>query len=196
MSFKHVPFALLLLLLLGAGNSLAQAPGAAKDPVEELRGRWLAARARALKPLDDAYVKQLQELKVAETKKGNLEGALRVDAEIKDVTAEKAIDDVNHADGDTIRKALENSMWVGQPGGSMPGWTVQLGSSGNMVLTHADGSPGWGGWTWNVADNGKLTIHIPNVAKPVDAAISKRLDRMTFPFAGGCTLKRNVTPKP
>src|SRR3954468_22641527 len=91
MSFKHLSFALLPLLLLIAGNSLAQVPSTTKDPVEELRGRWLAARGRALKPLDDAYIKQLQELKVAETKKGNMEGALRVDAEIKEVTAENAI---------------------------------------------------------------------------------------------------------
>jgi hypothetical protein len=191
MSFKHLSFALLLLF---AVDSLAQLPSASKDPVDELRARWLAARARALKPLDDAYVKQLQEMKVAETKKGNLEGALRVAAEIKEVTAENAIDDVSHADGDAIRKALENSMWLGQPGGSIPGWTVQLGARGNMSLTHADGTAGWGGWTWKIADDGKMTIGIPNVAKPIDAVVSKRLDRMTFPFAGGCTLKRIVTP--
>ncbi len=175
-------------MLLSAMGAMAQQSG--KDPLQELRAKWLGAKARAVKPIDAIYVKELQELKVAETKKGDLQAALRVEAEIKAVTEQIAMDDVNHEDGDAMRKALKNSMRQGLTG-NLAGWTLQLKDDGSVPLTHADGSPGWGGWSWKVADDGKVTITLPNApTKPLDVKLSKPLDRMSFAF-GNSTLKRN-----
>ena len=181
-----------LCFLIQASLALAQLP--TKDSLGDVRLKWLLARRRVLAPIDDAYIKQLEALKLTETKKGNLEAAVRIEEERKKVEQEIAMDETTAASGDAMRTSLSNSMWSGMEGG-LKGWKFQLAANGTMVLTRADGSPGWGGWVWKVSNDGKLTITVPNALdRPLDVNISKKLDRMTFAFNGGSTMKRVNAP--
>lgn len=79
-----------ILLLLSA----VVATGEPMD-LADLRHKWSAAKERAVKPLDDSYVKALNDLKARFTKAGDLDSALLVDAEIKKVAASAMGGDAN-----------------------------------------------------------------------------------------------------
>jgi hypothetical protein len=66
--------------------SVVAATGEPMD-LADLRQKWTSAKERAVKPLDDSYVKALNDLKARYTKAGDLDSALLVDAEIKKVAA-------------------------------------------------------------------------------------------------------------
>ena len=179
-----------LCLLILASVTLAELP--TKDSLGELRLKWLMARRRALAPIDDTYIKQLEVLKLAETKKGNLEGALRIEEERKKVEQDLAMDETATASSDAMRTSLSTSKWTGMEGG-LKGWKFQFKANGAIDLTQPDGAPGWGGWGWKVNDDGKLWIYVPSdPSKPWEVKISKKLDRMAFGFGGaaGSTMSR------
>ncbi len=183
-----------LCFLILASATLAELP--TKDSLGDLRLKWLMARRRALAPVDDTYIKQLEMLKQAETKKGNLEAALRIEEERKKVQEDIAMDETTTASSDSMRASLSTSTWSGTEGG-LKGWKFQFKANGGMDLTRADGNPGWGGWAWKVSDDGKLWIIVPSdPTKPWDVKISKKLDRLSFGFGGGTgsTMRRINSP--
>jgi|GEM_PF-4285221 len=71
-----------ILLLL----SVVAATGEPMD-LMDLRQKWTTAKERVNRPLDESYVRALNELKARYTKAGDLDSALLVDAEIKKVAA-------------------------------------------------------------------------------------------------------------
>jgi len=79
-----------ILLLLSAVVATGEPMG-----LVDLRQKWTSARERAVKPLDDSYVKALNELKARYTKTGDLDSALLVDAEIRQVAAAAMGGDAN-----------------------------------------------------------------------------------------------------
>jgi hypothetical protein len=161
-----------------------------QGPLEDLQTKWLTARKRALKPIDDTYLKQLEALKIAETKKGNLELANQISDEQKRVQEEIALEVEHNFTADQMREQFANSMWKGMSG-NLKGWDIQLEQGGKVVLVRPDNTPGWGGWNWEVSEDGALSFRIPGEVKRVAARMSKRLDRLALDWENS-TLTRKL----
>ena len=73
--------ALLATLFLSAVLAQSQAPDEPKE-LQDLRGSFEKARTAALSPIEKKYVEALTGMKDRLTKRGDLKGALAVDAEI------------------------------------------------------------------------------------------------------------------
>ncbi len=159
------------------------------DPLDDLKSKWLAARQRVLKPVDETYLKQLEALKQAETKKGNLAAATRIAEEQERVKEELAMDPEQTFTADQVKAALVDTIWDGTAG-LLDRWTVELKAGGTVVLTRPGNVPGWGGWTWSVTPKGDLVFEIPEQKGPTETRLSRRLDRISLAWGNGAALSR------
>jgi len=76
----------LLLFIVSAYLALhASAQQASTEKLEKLKLSFQQAMERATKPIKTTYQTELEKLKIEYTKAGNLEAALAVDAELKDI---------------------------------------------------------------------------------------------------------------
>jgi hypothetical protein len=76
--------ATLLLVALMATSVIGQSTSEVRD-LTALRSSWSKAREQAVMPLDQKYDAALRALKDRLTKAGNLDGAIQVDAELKNL---------------------------------------------------------------------------------------------------------------
>lgn len=77
-SFKKLSVAAVIAVLLAATTGRSE-----PERLTQLRGSYEAAVERALSPLQQVYVEQLQKLKTELTREGKLDDALAVEAELK-----------------------------------------------------------------------------------------------------------------
>jgi len=76
---------IIAIFLTFSTSVFSQTVGEVRE-LSSLRDSWIRAREQALKPIDDKYASALRALKDKLTKSGDLEGALQVDAELKQRT--------------------------------------------------------------------------------------------------------------
>lgn len=96
------------------------------EPLElaDMRQKWTTAKERVVRPLDDSYVKALNDLKARYTKAGDLDSALLVDAEIKKVAATAMGGDANPFGDELVVDATKGE---GAPIGELsPGQKITL----------------------------------------------------------------------
>ena len=120
----------------------------AEDPesLKTLRSNYEDALERAVQPVNDRYVKELEKLKLQYTKAGKLEEALAVDAELKKQTASKS----------TPKATIVGKWQYHRDGEDKPFTQVNIDADGSAI---SERSQIQGKWT---LEDGKVTIKWSN----------------------------------
>ncbi len=142
----------LSIAMLLAIPSFAQVPPPKGEPKDltGLRESWTRARLQADTPLDKKYLEALQTMKVRFTQKGDLEGALAIDAEIRKlpIAHEASLPVKSGSGGSRPASAADDKkdkdVLVSTPKTALneikSPWTIDKGSSCLQKLIAADGA--------------------------------------------------------
>ena len=134
---KYSPHTVVFLLTVCLTSG--QTPDSLKIPekLSRLRGSYNTAVDRVVTPLKKTYATELQRLKIEYTKAGNLEAALAVDAEIKNIEGKEGATKTK----ETNTCAFTDTIWRQKIGGD-----VEFKSDGSYTETSQYHKPLTGKW--------------------------------------------------
>lgn len=170
----------ILLLILSSGCCLAQT--GLPDDAARLKQAHAEACEKALKPINERYLSELNKLLAAHTKAGNLESALAIKEEITRLTqtnipAPDPSQSVADSTGQSkkIYRELADSTWTTD-------WysmTVTLTADGSVSFSSP--RPG-AGWRWKVSEDGKLLLSLKADGEFRNAKLTDKRDQFVIPF--------------
>ena len=170
------------ILLLFSFSVTIFAQTSLPDDAIKLKQSYTDARDKALKPLNDKYVAEMNKLLAAHTKAGNLEAALAIKEEITKFAqpATQTAESASTVAGKTgqskkLYRELAGSTWATK-------WydmTLTLTAEGG--ITFSSPRPG-NGWRWKVTEDGELLISQSADSAFRNAKLTSKQDQFVIPF--------------